>query len=698
MVSADRSPRAVLIYPPLFDPTAGYHSLGYLKSYAAARGYRDVHVVDANVEAVAMVLEPAEVNRYLSQLASRRDELAGRRERLSPAESMEYGELRKLDLVSPESIEVAVRVLRTPDQFYDYPSYRAAVERIISWLALLATLGVPGQFSNGFVLQPVGWSPSSSADLCDESLLATVARPFGRYFAERLIPRIVALRPDLVGVNLTYVSQTPFALHLLRELRQRLPSCHITAGGTELADIWKYLADRERFFKIFDNVDSCVLGEGEGAFGRLLEHLAGQRPVDQLGPGTLLHPRHAPVAAPSTYAYEVTRQLPPPDLADLPYEKYLSPHRYAYFSPTRGCYWNKCTFCDYGLNDDAPTSPWRQDPVDKAMRDLRAVAGQARFVYLSVDVLAPATILRLAEQIIDAGLDVRWGAEIRLERYWTPQRCRTLYASGCRAVSVGFESASQRVLDLIAKGTRVVDVPAIIEAMTDAGIGVQMMGFTGFPSETFGEAMESVRFLASHRREWTLGDLGEFVLTPGSIVAREPHRFGVSNLRTRPGRDIRRALRFDPPSRLGDAEESDLAAAKRRLRIADFDRPWLGGVDTPHTYFYHDRYGAHIVMQLSNAVASRAANWQGNWRLNGIVVDDAALATDRWGRLRSGTAGGTAPATYLVRADGVPFRLTTSQAAVVQRWRAGGPAPSGGCRKRLVRAHLLVPSAAPVVA
>lgn len=163
----------------------------------------------------------------------------------------------------------------------------------------------------------------------------------------------------------------------------------------------------------------------------------------------------------------------------------------------------------------------------------------------------------------------------------TPQRCRILYASGCRAVSVGFESASQRVLDPIAKGTRVADVAGIIEAMAGAGIGVQMMGFTGFPSETFEEAMASVRFLTAHRSRWTFGDLGEFVLTPGAIVARDPARFGVSNLRTAPGRDIRRALRHDPPNRLTDREAQELAAAKAGIRVSDFDRPWLGGVDTP---------------------------------------------------------------------------------------------------------------------
>lgn len=153
-------------------------------------------------------------------------------------------------------------------------------------------------------------------------------------------------------------------------------------------------------------------------------------------------------------------------------------------SPSRGCYWNRCAFCDYGLNQDAPTSPWRQDPVEKTVADLRELSTLARHIYLSVDVLGPATLHRLAERICEEDIDVRWGAEVRLEHYWTQDKCRDLAAAGCTAISVGLESGSQRVLDVIDKGTDVVHMARTIRAMAEAGVAVQVMAFTGFPSET----------------------------------------------------------------------------------------------------------------------------------------------------------------------------------------------------------------------
>jgi hypothetical protein len=259
-----------------------------------------------------------------------------------------------------------------------------------------------------------------------------------------------------------------------------------------------------------------------------------------------------------------------------------------YYSPTRGCYWNKCTFCDYGLNSDGPTSPWRQSQEERMIQDVRAISAHSRFIYFSVDVLAPATILRFAERAVEERLDIRWGAEIRLEKYWSRERCELLRRSGCVAVAVGFESGNQRILKLIDKGTTPAQVKQAIQAMHAAGIGVQMLGFTGFPTETFEEARDSIDFLVNNRELWTFGGLGDFVLTSGSIVAKDPARFGISGVRPAGKEGVARWLEYEEPISRGarDAVKQE----KRRLQPSHYGRPWLGEPDTPHSYFYQDRF------------------------------------------------------------------------------------------------------------
>jgi hypothetical protein len=292
--------------------------------------------------------------------------------------------------------------------------------------------------------------------------------------------------------------------------------------------------------------------------------------------------------------------------------------------------------------------------------------------------------LRLAEELIARDIKVFWGAEIRLEKYWSLERCRTLRESGCVAVSVGFESACQRILDLIDKGTRTESVLRTIRNLHTAGIGVQIMGFTGFPTETLGEAMESVDFLDEHRDLWTISGLGEFELTSGAIVAKQPERFGVHNVRPRPGDDIHRLLLFDTDVPLTAAELDRLNAAKRRLHCTDLDRPWLGGIDTPHTYFYHARYGTRMpeIMGMSNVEAARRHT--GRWILNGRLIEARPgyrfVRGDRGERLRRGDVGGERWA--LQRADGRLVVLGNNQVRFLAAIADTGDAAVAATRAR----------------
>jgi hypothetical protein len=634
--------RVELIYPPLTDPTSGYHSLSYLKGYARVHGFADIRITDANIEAFHHSLEcfpeiVAEARRRRAELLLSGVAAEGRAE-------AELTALLPVDLVDPAELAEAVGILQSLQEFYDYSRYQWAVERITTWMGLLGATSMPGMITGGFTVDVAhAWNPCSTRELSDVDLLRRINHPFQRYYDRMLLPRLRAAEPDVVGINVTYWQQLPFALWLGKLVRDAGIAEWVVCGGTEVSDVWKYLSGKDDFFTVFEAFDAAVVGEGESEFVSLLSAVDEGRLTASTG-STLINPRRssAPAVKP-LLRIETLGSIPSPDYDDLPFDKYLSPHRFVYYSPTRGCYWNKCTFCDYGLNGDSPTSPWRQDRVPKIVDELARIAEFAEFVYFSVDVLAPAMQLRLAEELVARGISLCWGAEIRLEKYWSPERCELLRRSGCVAVSVGFESASQRVLDLIDKGTRTERVLETIRNLTAAGIGVQMMGFTGFPTETYAEAMESVDFLDEHRDLWTFGGLGEFSLTPGAIVAKEPARFGLSNVRSRPDDDIVRVLEYDC-SPAPSAEELELLRKqKKRLHRSDLNRPWLGGTDTPHTYFYHARYGTAVVDVLRQADFAAARENTGKWALNGMVLQAPSgyqFVRDADGeRLRRGAEG-----------------------------------------------------------
>ncbi|GAA1798770.1 hypothetical protein GCM10009682_20440 [Luedemannella flava] len=647
--------KVALLYPPITDPTSGYHSLSYIDSYARAQGHPAADLIDVNIEAFHHSYSPAGLAWLDQELAAPRDYVDYGSYRLN--KDLVDAHLLRVGDPDPERVRNAVATLRDPERFYDYGHYQEAVDGIIAWMNVLATTGFPGQFREGFHLEPPPpIAVGSVRALTDHALLDRLNRPYQSYYDTILRSRLVRGGYDVVGINITYQWQLPFALWLARLVRSWLPDAFLVAGGTEVSDVWKAAAERQMVFEVFHDLDAIVIGEGETAYVELLNALgAGSLPVTH--PNIRLHPKYGAVRALPMLHYEKLATVPTPDFSRLPWDAYLSPERFVYYSPSRGCYWNKCTFCDYGLNTDGPTSPWRQDTVDTMIRDVTELSTFAKFIYFSVDVLAPATILRFAEQVVDRGLDFRWGAEIRLEKYWSDERCELLRRSGCTAISVGFESANQRVLDLIDKGTRPAQVKQTITAMTKAGIGVQMMGFTGFPTETRDEALDSINFLLDNRDLWTFGGLGDFVLTPGAIVAKQPDRFGISNLRRPPQGDVSPVLFYDEP--VTEAAREEIGEAKKRLNRAHYDRPWLGAVDTPHTFFYHDRYGTAVRELLEQDRDLREDDDDTPFVVNGSFVstpDPAVL--DRYCELY-GSSGQDLPAGRVAfrRDDGRVFLL-----------------------------------------
>ena len=676
----------LLLYPPLTDPTSPYHSLTYLRSHAVAQGFCDITIRDTNIEAFHHTLRPGPYRRVVQDARQRQRELLARTAPSEP-EEREMALLLTAEVADRDALLAAVRTLRSPEEFYDYARYRAAVGRIQGWMGVLSTLGFPGQFHGFDLTAGEHLDLSNTASLRAPGVLERLNQPFRPYWEEVLLPQVTAEAYDLIGLNITYTAQLPFALHLADLLRRHSPGSDLVCGGTEVSHLWKYRASDETYDTLLETFDASVIGEGESAFLALLRsRTSGGWPEESGVRPAARHRAAAAPAAPPVLQIEKLAGIATPDYDGLPWDLYLSPHRFVYYSPTRGCYWNKCTFCDYGLNGDGPTSPWRQDPAERVVQQVAQVSRQARFVYFSVDVLAPAMMLRFAEEVIERGIDVRWGAEIRLERYWSPQKCATLRRSGCVAVSVGFESGNDRVLSLIDKGVTVEQTRRTVHNLAEAGIAVQMMGFTGFPGESAEEALDSVRFLAGLREQWTFGGLGSFDLTSGAIIAKQPERFGIRDAAPRPGTDIHRLLQYTPPVVWSAAQREEVRRRKLALQSAEFDRPWVGGTDTPHSYFYHARYGTGVLEALAAARPDVPEGPEGpevryvlNGRLHPLPEGWTADGFPRTAvpRIRRSTAG-EEPAVPFLRADGAVFALPPALARQLRRFTDPEPVEAPG--------------------
>jgi anaerobic magnesium-protoporphyrin IX monomethyl ester cyclase len=598
--------KITFVHPPLDDPTIPYHSTAYLRGHLLQNGFENISTRDLNVEFVNYCLEAAVTSRFSDEVKSRLDAFASQGG-LSFSEQEEFYSLWAAEKSDPEAIKRAVATMRNPETFTDYDVYGQSVKRLRRHFRLLGALSYPAEIQD-FKMKGRGrFSIYHLNDLFSPDLNAKVCYLLERFFFDRCADDQDLQSSDCIGMSIVYDHQLLFGLHLLRLMKKRWPEKLFLLGGTATSQAYKYLKDKSQLKRFFDVCDGIVVGEGETAICEIA-HAEGDIKGNTKIPNLITYDSKSDtLRLPQSIHYENVAALGCPEY-QYSWDLYLSPERGINYSPTRGCYWNRCTFCDYGLNTDKPTSPWREKPVNVVVEDLRKISSEQKvtYVYFAVDVMAPGYLERLSDAIRESDLKIRWGAELRMEKIFSKDRCRKMAESGCVSVSFGMESGNQRVLDLIDKGTKVQYMGETMNNFADAGIAVQLMAFSHFPTETETERKETVGFVQLHKDSWSTGGIGKFVLTGTALVAKNPEKFGISLLEPRDA-DIVRSLGYqsnvEGERRMLSAEEGDESFDETGgLFPQVLPRPWAGGTDSLHSMIYYQKYGRSFFKEQPAAI------------------------------------------------------------------------------------------------
>ncbi|MGA8663936.1 MAG: radical SAM protein [Thermoplasmata archaeon] len=298
-------------------------------------------------------------------------------------------------------------------------------------------------------------------------------------FARDLSPVRRALRsfsPDVVGVH-TKTLTFPRCVELAREARAA--GVFSVAGGPDAATRWTTYLDV--------GFDAVVLGEGEGTLVELATQVAhGKDPAGTAGvvvrrQGRLIRGAHRP------YLKDLD-QLPLPawDLVDM--EKYLGEwqrrtgERRTAVLTSRGCPFD-CSWCS------KPTfgRTFRQQSPERVVRELVALRDryQVDYVRFCDDVfgISRSWIEQMLDLMAEAHLELKFECLARVELL-KPDLLHRLRAAGLARVYVGVESGSQKMLDLMNRGTRLAAVERTAAALRAEGIRQFWFLMLGYPGET----------------------------------------------------------------------------------------------------------------------------------------------------------------------------------------------------------------------
>ena len=340
----------------------------------------------------------------------------------------------------------------------DLVRYRWAINIVEEYLGAIAPKGTKISLSS----LKVGNRYSEehlSAYLDDEHNM------FAQYFrhAEKAI-----LGPDAVDtylLSLVVIDQLPAGVAFTREIKRRRPHAKVLIGGPIVSRLHQQIDAVPWLAGTFDGV---VSGEAH----RVLPELLG---------------------LPHQYTGHVV-----PDFSDIDLDRYWCSRRVLPYLVAHGCKWGKCTFCSHHLTYDG----YRTSPMSQVLDDLEMLttSHRAEYVSFSDEYLTAKQLEELVSGIEKRGLNFKWLTFARLERDFRDVHfMRKLYESGCRILMFGLESASQRVLNLMRKGTRVEHFRPILEACRIAGIAVRYDFMVGFPGETDEDVQWTYEFLQRNR-------------------------------------------------------------------------------------------------------------------------------------------------------------------------------------------------------
>jgi radical SAM superfamily enzyme YgiQ (UPF0313 family) len=600
--------RVALIYPPTCDPTAPYLAVPMLTGFLRSEGV-DVLPIDANIEAFDALLSADRLAKLQDRLEARLAEL-DRKPALTHQEQLELLGLvraRAEARAVPSGIEAAKATMRDEARFHDPDAYGAAVATIEAALRVVSATHYPLHLDFTAYRTPLGLT---TMDEIARSAQPD-ADPFDDYVTNTLIPRLREANVGLVGISVCFPGQLQpayaFALKIKRALLKTrsedgtLRDLHVTCGGPGITQMLIRLAG-QRLARALGPFDSACVYEGEHTLLALVRALENGTPIRECA-NVVVRDKLMGARWMAGHGMENLKVLPPPDFDGLPLKQYLAPRLVLPYDPTRGCYWGKCTFCHYGLAE-VGTDAYREREVPGITDHLRALSEkyETKYFYFSQDSVAPKTLVKLSQAIVDAGLEIRWATDLKPEKYLTQERADLLRRAGAVACALGVESGSNRVLKLIDKGAPVEVVSDVMARLSTSGIAAEAMCFTEFPTETADEALSTLEFLDERRENLAVYIVGEFGLTHGSLVAQSPERFGIRETWELEGDHFGLGIFFSPETPWKtDDERAEVDDRLNELSSGWALRsyPWAGAVSTAHTILTYDRRGKGAFRELA---------------------------------------------------------------------------------------------------
>lgn len=495
-----QSKKVMLIFPPDWYPSEPYLSLPTLTAFLRGAGHCVIQK-DMNLEMYDWFFSGKGLNLILEKIPRKHTDLDITRliEKAESAKTI----VRSQEFYNVDKLEWAMNVFRE-------------VADTISLAYAPAKICMPPMETD------LNYKLFISSEIL-EAVEDSRVNVYRDVFNHILKPAIEAAEPDVIGISIVLKQQLFSSMTFCAMIKEQFPGIHITIGGNTVTRLRDVLPQAHNMFSLFD---TAIMYEGETAFLQLVNAIGTDRNFSTIP--NLIFKDSTGIHTSMITSAEDMSTLPPPDFDGLSLEKYFVPDRILPYLSTRGCYWGRCEFCDHG---EGYTAGYRAKNIGQIIEDIRHLRDKYQVAHFHFpDESYPAALFKkLTRRLIEADLQIAWSTHLRFEESLLDDRVwADAERSGCKFLHMGFESGSERVLKLMGKATTTEVIQRSLETSSRHGVWNHVMGFFGFPGETFEDAKTTVRFLENNKEHVHSIGFGTFDLSKYSPVLKNAKKFGVT--------------------------------------------------------------------------------------------------------------------------------------------------------------------------
>jgi len=313
-------------------------------------------------------------------------------------------------------------------------------------------------------------------------------RSIRRYLTRTLLK----YRPEVVGLS-SMAWQYATCTKLIKLIRLVLPATKIVIGGYHATLMHEEVAASAEG----QLIDFMIRGEGEEAFRRLVNALAGRDRIGEIPSLSYKNGREF-VHNPRGPLLDLAKlKRPIRDKRRLTWGYHIMNRKMEVLETSRGCT-RTCTYCSmnhmYGRN-------FRTYPIQRVIADIDEIYYKlkTRWIFITDDnlVLDPERLIRLCDAIIARkypNLTIVIQADcITMARH--EQMVAKMARAGCKTVFLGIENASKKNLQTARKG----DIrDATVQAIANCHkYGIMVLGgmIFGFPDDNEADIIANYEFL-----------------------------------------------------------------------------------------------------------------------------------------------------------------------------------------------------------